>query len=268
MTTPVLHAIPSTGEFADRAVRSIRPAAAASHGRSLKSVPGRQPGGPVPYGGFVRSQVGIAPATALSGKVRGSASNNATESADAVQPAVRYMTKAGTPTRGAIRIPFANPFLIWMELAMKSGEMMLASAQVIGHRTERIAAAGIMPNAYDLHEFNLMGQEKIDAVAESSRAMTEQMMKMNQQLWARTVGQMQAGVVAMMSLAASRSVAESIARHATLVRTMTRSAGTASQLSRAVARVARSGLNPIHARATANAERLARRGGAAGSTSD
>ncbi|NMG74449.1 polyhydroxyalkanoate granule-associated phasin [Aromatoleum diolicum] len=231
-------------------------------------MPGEQLGGAVPHGGFVSSQAGIAPATVRSGKVRGSASNDATESADAARPAAPYMTQARTQTRGAMRNPFANPFLIWTELAMKTGEMMLASAQVIGHRTERIAAAGTMPNAHDLHEFNLMGQEKIDAAVESSRAMTMQMMKLNQQLWARTVRQMQAGVVAMMSLAASRSVAESIARQATLVRTMTRSADTASQLSRAVARVARSGLNPIHARATANAERLARREGVAGTNSD
>ena len=35
-----------------------------------------------------------------------------------------------------------NPFLVWTDLAWKTGEMMLASAQVIGHRTTRMVAAG------------------------------------------------------------------------------------------------------------------------------
>jgi hypothetical protein len=43
--------------------------------------------------------------------------------------------------------------------------MMSASAQVIGHRTGRMALAGPAPNARDRREIALMGQQKIEAGA-------------------------------------------------------------------------------------------------------
>jgi hypothetical protein len=181
-----------------------------------------------------------------------SASNDATGPADAG----REPAEPTPPARAATRDPFANPFRIWTDLATIAGEMMLASAQVIGHRTGRMAWTGTAPSAHDLDEFSLMSQEKFEAAAESSQAMSAQMAKMNQQMWAQTVRQTQAGVLAMVSLAGSRNFAESIARHAELVRIMSGSTDAGSQFSSATARLARSGLRPIHARATANAERL------------
>ena len=62
-----------------------------------------------------------------------------------------------------------------------------------------------------------------------------------------------------MSLAASRTAGQAMARQAKLVRTMTQSAATNAQLSGAAARLAQRGLKPIHSRATANAKRLGRR---------
>ena len=39
-----------------------------------------------------------------------------------------------------------NPFLIWGELAFKTGEMMLASGQVIGHTSvARVVNRGLKP---------------------------------------------------------------------------------------------------------------------------
>ena len=64
------------------------------------------------------------------------------------------------------------PFMLWSDLGIKTLEMMLGSAQVIAHRTGRIARAGHRPNASDQREFALMGQEKIHAAAESAQAMT------------------------------------------------------------------------------------------------
>ena len=40
---------------------------------------------------------------------------------------------------------FLNPFLMWSRLAWKTGEMAMASVQVIGFRTKRIALAGALP---------------------------------------------------------------------------------------------------------------------------
>jgi hypothetical protein len=154
---------------------------------------------------------------------------------------------------------FTNPFLVWTRLAWKTGEMMLASAQVIHHRTGRMAAAGATPSARDRREFALMGQEKIEAGVESASAMAAQMMMMNPLLGARAVKHMMTGAAAVMSLAASRTAGQAIARRAKLVRTMTQSAATTAQLSGAAARLAQRGLKPIHSRATANAKRLGKR---------
>lgn len=152
---------------------------------------------------------------------------------------------------------FANPVQEWTDLVMRTGEMMMASAQVIGHRTTRMAAVGPNPSAQDCSEFALMGQEKFDAAIESAEAMAAQMMTINLHLWTRAFGLMLAGATGMVSLAASRSVSESVERQATLAHTMTQSADTASHFSSSVARLAHSGLRPIHLRAVENGRRLA-----------
>jgi hypothetical protein len=154
---------------------------------------------------------------------------------------------------------FTHPFLLWSRLAWKTGEMMLASAQVIQHRTGRMAAAGAMPSARDRREFALMGHEKIEAGVESASAMAAQMMAMNPLLGPRAFKHMMTGAAAMMSLAVSRTPGQAMARQAKLVRTMTQFAGTTAQLSGAAARLAQHGLKPIHSRATSNAKRLGRR---------
>ena len=136
---------------------------------------------------------------------------------------------------------------------------MLASAQVIHHRTGRMVAAGATPSARDRREFALMAQEKIEAGVESVSAMAAQLMTLNPLLGARAVKHMISGAAAVMSLAASRTTGQAMARHAKLVRTMTQSAATTTRLSGAAARLARRGLIPIHSRATANAKRLGKR---------
>jgi len=157
------------------------------------------------------------------------------------------------------RIVLGNPFLAWTDLAWKIGEMSMASAQVIAHRTRRMAAAGPLPNARDRQEFTLMGQEKIEAAAESARAIAAHLATMNLKFGTRVFTHMVTGAAALMSLAASRSVGQSIARQAKLAESVSRSAKIASGLSDSTAQVARRGLKPIHARATSNARRLGKR---------
>ena len=154
---------------------------------------------------------------------------------------------------------FTNPFLVWSRLAWKTSEMMLASAQVIQHRTGRIAAAGAAPSARDRREFALMGQEKIEASVESASAMAAHMMTMNPLLGALAVKHMMTATAAVLSLATSRTAGQAMARRAKLVRTITQSAATTAQLSGAAGRIAQHGLKPIHTRATANARRLGKR---------
>jgi hypothetical protein len=156
--------------------------------------------------------------------------------------------------------PFtANPFTLWTGLAIKTGEMMLASAQVISHRTGRMATAGPSPNSRDRREFTLMGQEKIAAASESAQAVAARMLNLNQQMGAIAFNQLVAGTAGIMSVASARTIAQSGKAQAELVRdTMSSSAKAASQLADSVACVAHHGLKPVHSRATANAKRLAR----------
>ena len=135
-----------------------------------------------------------------------------------------------------IRTPsFTNPFLVWTRLAWKTGEMMLASAQVIEHRTGRMPVAGAKPSARDRREFALMGQEKIEAGVESASAMAAQMIAMNPLLGTRAVKNMMTGAAALMSLATSQTASQAMARHAKVVRLTAESAGTTAQVSGAAA---------------------------------
>ena len=153
----------------------------------------------------------------------------------------------------------ANPFSVWTELAVKTYEMMVASAEVIGHRAGRMAAAGPIPNASDQCEFALMGQEKIESAAESARAMAEFVMSLNRQLESQAISQMLTGSTAMISLATSSSVGQSIERQGELIRTMTESAITLLQLPNSAGLFAHSAVKPIYSRTKANAKRLGKR---------
>jgi hypothetical protein len=157
------------------------------------------------------------------------------------------------------RHTFGNPFAAWADLAFKIGELSVASAQVIAHRTTRMAAAGPMPNASDRQEFTRMGQEKIEAATESAQAFAAHLTTMNLALGARALQQMASGTSAFLSLATSRSAGQFITRQATLTDALWRSAKTVNELSHSTAQLAGRSLHPIHARATANARRLGKR---------
>lgn len=65
---------------------------------------------------------------------------------------------------------FFNPFALWMDLALKTAEMLFASGLVIGTRVNRMQRAGPVPSARDRKEFTLMGTEKLKAMSDSAMA--------------------------------------------------------------------------------------------------
>lgn len=155
------------------------------------------------------------------------------------------------------RLLFADSLAKWSDLALKTTEMLTASAEVIGHRTGRMVSCGPLPTSEDQREFTLMGQEKIEAATEAATAIALHAVDTQHQLWASTMRQMLHGSTAMLSLVSSRSAEQAAENQAKLVRAMTRSAiATSRRLSGAPASLAHRGLDPIHARATANAKRL------------
>ena len=148
--------------------------------------------------------------------------------------------------------------VLWTDLAVQTSEMLAASAQVIGLRTGRMAAAGPLPSARDQREFALMAQEKFDAASASAAAMAGQWLSIGSGFGVQVWQDLFEAGIALFSLASSRTVQQSIDRQAELTRTLRRSAASASRLGTAGARVAHRGLQPIHATATANARRLTR----------
>lgn len=104
-----------------------------------------------------------------------------------------------------------------------------------------------------------MAQEKFEAAGESLQAISRQMVSINQQVSTRAVDQIFSGAADMAALLSSRTTRQVLARHAKLIRTMTRGANTASHISTSTARVLQGGLQPIHSRATANAKRLGKK---------
>lgn len=156
--------------------------------------------------------------------------------------------------------PFATPFLIWTKLAWQAGEMAVASAQVIGHRTSRPMFSGFVPNASDQREHVLMVQEKGEVALQSAQAVYGRMLLLNRQFAELAMNQMVSMFTAMMSIATSRSPTESVDRQLRLVRTtVANAAGAASKLSSSSAQVVQRATKPVHARVTANAKRLGKR---------
>ena len=83
------------------------------------------------------------------------------------------------------RRPAAPAFaaLPWAELALKTGEMLWASSQVIPLRLGRMAAAGPNPSRRDRIEFARMGPEKLQAGAESMLAAAAAWQQMQLRWW-------------------------------------------------------------------------------------
>ena len=153
--------------------------------------------------------------------------------------------------------PATAPLLAWTKLAWKTGEMMAASAQVIQHRSNRIACAGPVPCARDQREFRLMGQEKIEAAIESAQALAARMMIMQTQFSTFAFRQFLNSASRVMTLAANPAAAMTMKGQETLLwRPYNTTGAINSHLSGAIARLAQHGLMPIHARATKNARRL------------
>ena len=152
---------------------------------------------------------------------------------------------------------FFNPLMLWADVALKTQEMLVSAGSVIQLRTERIARAGLAPSAEDLVEFQLMGQEKLAAVSESGAAVAHQWHTTGFSLAQRSVRHWLGGATAWVGLATSLTPAQAVAHSHALFDAGSRAAATASQIGSAGARIAQRGLKPIHAKATANARRLA-----------
>lgn len=149
-----------------------------------------------------------------------------------------------------------NPLMLWWDVAVMTQEMLTASASVIQKRTGRMASAGLSPSAADMREMKLMGSEKIAAAGASASAMARQWGASEMAIAQRATQQWLALGGALWSALSSTSPSQAVARSSKLVEASLRSARSGADIFSATGRVARSGLRPIHAAASANARRL------------
>ncbi len=152
---------------------------------------------------------------------------------------------------------FFNPLMIWTDVALKTGEMLVSSGSVIQMRTSRMAEHGMQPTPADMREIHLMSEEKLAAVTESGAAIANQLHTVNYALANRAVQQWFQSGTTWLSLATSFTPAQALTRGQAFIDASTRAAATVTQLSSASARVAQRALKPIHSKATSNARRLA-----------
>lgn len=164
------------------------------------------------------------------------------------------MTKTPRAAKRALD-PFA-PFMAWNDLGWKTAEMMMASAQVVAHRTQRMATSSFPPSPADQAEFTLMGQEKVEAAQESLWAATTDLMTQSPLNMMKVMQSMMGLSYDMARLAGSQSVPEVIRNNARVGRTLRRTAIDATRLTHGAAGLADATLKPIHKKATANAKRL------------
>jgi hypothetical protein len=154
---------------------------------------------------------------------------------------------------------FVSPFGLWWGVAQTTSEMMMASAQVVNHRLTQMSNSDLIPNAKDQKEFNLMSQEKVDAVSESMMAMSKYWFNLNHTMGQAAVNQMFSISNDLTSLASSTSPSEALTRQMKLADSLSQSALTASKFSQDMATMTAHGLKPVHKRAVANAKRLGKK---------
>jgi hypothetical protein len=136
-----------------------------------------------------------------------------------------------------------------------TGEMMLASAEVIGHRTGRLSTAQLPLSARDQKEFTLMVQEKAEAGQEAAFALAEQATRAATQMAMSVPAQM---MEAAWGMAFSRTVPQFVEAQMKLGQAMVEPL-TGHDMANAAVRAGHAAVKPYHRRATANARRLNKR---------
>lgn len=145
-----------------------------------------------------------------------------------------------------------TPAMLWWQTWFKAAETMVAAPQVIAQRTARMAQAGPAPNAIDQRELLMMGVEKAIAFSQAWMNSTAEIMAFQQQ-----------AVNAALRLGwGMASASNPMAAVSSPLAWMRASVDLLSGSQRALTimpRVAHGAVKPIHAKATSNARRLARR---------
>ncbi|WP_207455706.1 phasin family protein [Azospirillum sp. SYSU D00513] len=171
-----------------------------------------------------------------------------------------------TRRRGGKRVTPARMLALAGELArtgVQGGEVGIAAARTITHRTAMMAAAAGDPVAMANPEFVRMGTEKLEAAVEAGQAMAKGMAELGQAWTALAAGPLLPGSPAFgrVPTPADWLAWQSRAAGAMASGMMMGGMAAGLRLAEAWSAVASAGLAPVHRTVSANARRLGRERG-------
>jgi len=152
----------------------------------------------------------------------------------------------------------STPLGLWTDLMVATGEMLVASAEVIGHRTGRMSAAQLPLSSHDAKEFTLMVQEKAEAGQEAAMALAEQATRTATRMAMNVPMQMMALGPLAWGLASSQTVPQLLEAQMKLGQALVQPL-TGHDFAHDAVRAGHAAMKPYHRRATANAKRLSKR---------
>ncbi len=115
---------------------------------------------------------------------------------------------------------WANPFMAWTDLAMKTTELMVESGQVIGSRVDQLTRAGANAEPEELKQYSLLGTDKPRAVTDSGLAMVSRLQSAQYDLMTRAWQQWFSNLAALVAMAGSNSFGEVLSRQQRLFQTL------------------------------------------------
>ena len=146
----------------------------------------------------------------------------------------------------------STPVTLWWQTWLKAAETMIAAPQVVAHRTARMAHASPAPNRSDQRELATMGVEKVVAFSQAGLNAASELVAFQQQMANAALHQWWVMANLFNPLTACTAP----------WRVMNAPVELLSARHRALSitpRVAHGAVKPIHAKATSNARRLARK---------
>lgn len=146
---------------------------------------------------------------------------------------------------------YFNPFALWVNVAAKTAELLMASSEVIAARAAQLAAL-------ETQELTLMGSEKVEAFSRAAGHWLLACWPMQRHAW-RALREWSAVGNAALALATSRTLGQAVSRRNVLAHAAAKALPSTFKASTAAARSTDRILSPIHGKASANAKRLRRR---------
>ncbi len=158
--------------------------------------------------------------------------------------------------REELRDQLLAPILQWIRLGRQTSQLMVASLEVIGERSNGLLRGATLRDSHDWNEMGLMTREKVEIPLEAVGAMASALQSEVQQFLTQISEATLAVASSSLTLASSRNPEDFSARQAALCSSLLSVALSWYQLSGRTAAVAEQSLRPILRQVRDNSQRL------------